>query len=163
MDINEKEYKIAFAEIDDILHFSDEDVFSRIPKSFIRFIKENKDEDYISNINCYLEIDEQDVSPKAKALMALIYRNYIADSEEKKEFEKKDKIEFQKKEDEKREKYNPDEIFKNIKSEIEPQEIVTDNFTKENENLETEKSLILPNKNIFQKLFIKIKKFLKKC
>ena len=113
-DIDE-EYKIAFSEVDDILYFSGEDIVSQIPSSFIRFIKENKDENYISNINPYLSFDEQEISDKARAIIALIYRSYIASSEEKDEFKKDDKAEFERIEKEKKEKYNPDQIFKDIK------------------------------------------------
>lgn len=158
MNIDEKEYKIAFSEVDDILYFTDRSVVSQIPESFIRFIRENKEENYISKINPYMSLDEQDVSSKAKAIIALIYRSYIASDKEKEVFELKDKKEFEKIENEKREKYNPDEIFKNIKQEIETEEIHTESM----EDLSIEKSLDLVHKNIFEKIIIEIKYFFKK-
>ncbi len=111
--INAKEYSIALAEVDEILYFTDNWIVSQIPSNFLKFIKENKDKSYISNINPYLPIEKQNVSDEAKALISLIYRTYIADKQEKEVFERKDKKEFENIEKQKREKYNPDNILKN--------------------------------------------------
>lgn len=91
----DKEYRIAFSEVDDILYFSDSKLVSKVPKSFINFIRENKDENYISNINPYILFEEQNISEKARAIIALIYISYIATAEEKKQFMKKANIEFE--------------------------------------------------------------------
>ena len=86
---------------------------SQIPVSFLNFIKQNKKENHINNINPYLKIEEQNISEEVKAIMALIYRSYIASEEEKKEYQRKDKADLEKLEEEKRQKYSADNLFKN--------------------------------------------------
>ena len=49
--IDDEKYRIALAEIDDILKFSDDEILLKISESFKKFVKENKDKKYISNIN----------------------------------------------------------------------------------------------------------------
>ncbi len=147
----DEEYRIAFSEVDDILYFTDSKLVSKVPKSFINFIRENKDEKYISNINPYLSFEEQNISEKARAIIALIYESYIATEEEKKEFMKDANIEFENIEKKKREKYNPDKIFKNTD---------TPNTVSNVAELE-EKSLILKNESLIKKVVNFIKKLLK--
>lgn len=147
----EAEYRIAFSEVDDILYFTDSKLVSKIPKSFINFIRENKDENYISNINPYISFEEQNISEKARAIIALIYKSYIATAEEKKQFMKKANIEFENIEKEKREKYNPDKIFVNTD---------TLNIVSNVAELE-EKSLIVKNESLIEKVVNFIKKLLK--
>ena len=59
--IDDEKYKIALAEIDDILKFSDDEILLKIPESFKKFVKENKDKKYISNINPYLPLSYQNL------------------------------------------------------------------------------------------------------
>lgn len=110
--IKDKEYKIALAQVDDILFFTDNKIVSQIPMDFLNYIKNNKEQDYISNINPYLSLEEQDILDETKALISLIYRSYIADKNELLEFEEQDRIKIIEEENKKREKYNPDKIFK---------------------------------------------------
>lgn len=100
--------KKAVSEVIDILKHSEIEVTQKIPKKFIEFLMNNSDHDYIPNINYSEENWENGIEEDAKALIALIYRDYIMGEEEKKEVVK----EAQKQEQEMREKYNPDNIFK---------------------------------------------------
>ncbi len=93
MNTNEEiEYKIALAEVDDILKFTDKEIVDKIPQSFKDFIKQNKDTNYITNINPYLPINSQNIKDETKSIIALIYRSYIATEDEKKKFAEQDKI-----------------------------------------------------------------------
>lgn len=85
---NEKEYKIAFAEVYDILKFTDKSVIDKISKSFIKFIDDNRDKNYITNLNPYLPLEEQEMSETARNIIDLIYMSYLATPEEKLEFRK---------------------------------------------------------------------------
>lgn len=168
ININDEKYKIALSEVDDILYFTDDSVKSQIPTSFLNFIKQNKDENYISNINPYLEIKEQNVSEEAKAIMALIYRSYIASDEEKSEYQRKDKAELNRLEEEKKQKYNPENIFKNnsqeeYKEELADETEYEDEYEEEediepSDLIEIEKIGIIEKiRNFFKNLFNKNK------
>jgi len=152
INVNDEKYKIALSEVDDILYFTDDSVKSQIPNSFLNFIKKNKHINYISNINPYLEIEEQNISEEAKSIMALIYRSYIATENEKAEYQKKDKEELSQIEAEKKEKYNPDAIFKsNYQS---PKEDIIENSVESTALIVTNKNGIIEKiKSFFKKIF----------
>ena len=147
---NEKIYRTALSEIDDILHFFFFFIKSKIPNSLMDFINKNKDPNYISKINPYVPLQEQDFMEETKNILALIYRSYVATDEEKQEFLRKDKQELEKIEEDKKLKYNPDNIFQN-------ENLKKDVIEKENTEI-----AVIEEKNIFQKLFSKIKNILKK-
>ena len=158
VDVNDEKYKIALAEVDDILYFTDEDMKSQIPVSFLNFIKQNKKENHINNINPYLKIEEQNISEEVKAIMALIYRSYIASEEEKKEYQRKDKADLEKLEEEKRQKYSADNLFKN--QEKDSNEEYEDDYEEieEKDLVALEKAGIIERiRNFFKKLFNKNK------
>ena len=79
-------------------------------------------EDYKPQFDYSQGIDKIGFSDKTRALLAMIYRNYLCSEQEKKEFEKtlfENEEKFQKK---LREKYNPDAIFqRNSEVNIRPQ------------------------------------------
>ena len=155
--VMEKQYQIALAQVDEILHFTDNKIILQIPSSFFKFIKENKDNDYISNINPYMSLEEQDITDEAKAIISLIYRNYIANEEEKESFHQKDKDELDNIEKQKIQKYNPDDIFKN--------KIITmqENIQKNSEeNGQKENALVIIEKNTFVKIYNKIRDLIAK-
>ena len=85
----------------------------KIPSKLREFFKEISSKDYVTNINPNIPLDKQQIKEKTKDIIALIYRNYWCSEEERKELDQK-LIENDKKfEEELREKYNPDNIFKN--------------------------------------------------
>lgn len=149
--VNEIDYKIALAEVDEILYFTDESIVSKIPSSFKTFIKENKDKSYVSNINPYMPLEEQDLRPDTKAIISLIYRSYVADEQEKEEFKQKAKEEYEEIEKQKNIKYNPDDIFKQNKT----FEEIKGDIKKENS--EEQMSLVIVKENFFKRIYDKIK------
>ena len=108
-----KEFAEASAEINEILKYMPKEEVEKIPSKLREFFKEASSKDYVTNINPDLPLDEQNIKEKTKDIIALIYRNYWCSEEERKELDQK-LIENDKKfEEELREKYNPDNIFKN--------------------------------------------------
>ena len=108
-----KEFAEASAEINEILKYMPDEELKKIPSKLRDFFKEVASKDYITNINPDLPLDKQQIKEKTKDIIALIYRNYWCSEEERKELDQK-LIENDKKfEEELREKYNPDNIFKN--------------------------------------------------
>ena len=108
-------YSKAYVEVLEIIsHFSEED-FKKIPKSEIDFYNENKDNEYEFKINPNIDLNEQNISREANAILVALYRDYFATENQKQILEKLLKQNEQKEEEKKREKYNPDDIFKKDK------------------------------------------------
>lgn len=110
------EYKEAITEVLDILYNSDEDLLGKIPKKLIDFWERNKSKTYKPNLNHDLPLTEMNLKKKTKSIIAMIYLNYICEEEQKKSFKHilKNNEDFY--QQELREKYNPDNIFKKRKN-----------------------------------------------
>lgn len=108
-------YSKAYVEVLEIIsHFSEED-FKKIPKSEIDFYNENKDNEYEFKINPNIDLNEQNISREANAILVALYRDYFATENQKQILKKLLKQNEQKEEEKKREKYNPNDIFKKDK------------------------------------------------
>ena len=147
--------KRSYSEVYEILNFLGEEFINRIPKKMYGLIDEERDKEYKPNL---LKedgmLDESKISQETIALFAVLNVKYFMDDEnQKQEFLNTLKANEEKYQAELREKYNPDDIFKNNKVqevEKEPQEI-------EN-NLPVE----VKKEKFFERLIGIIKRFLKK-
>lgn len=142
--INEIEYKRAFKEVYEILKYVSNEDLKKIPSEILITIKENMQLDYEYKINNISDFQNQEISEISKAILSVIYRDYWATEEERKEIKEKESFERNKIEEEKRKKYNPDAIFENRKT----------NSTDDIKSVE----LVKYKENIL----VRIKKFLKK-
>lgn len=111
----EENYKIVFSEVYDILKYTDDNIKNKISSKFMEFIDDNRDKSYKTNVIPYISLENQFLLDDTKAMIALIYRKYIATDEEKTKFSKKDQIDLIEIEKKKIKKYNPDKIFENSK------------------------------------------------
>ena len=108
--------KKAFSEVDMILDLIDSEMKNKVSANFIKFIKEEKDNNYKPNINPELPLEEQNILPETIDILALLKLNYWCNEEEKKELLKvlnKNEQKFQK---EAKEKYDIDKLFKTNKT-----------------------------------------------
>ena len=127
--------KKAFSEVDMILDLIDSEMKNKVSANFIKFIKEEKDNNYKPNINPELPLEEQNILPETIDILALLKLNYWCNEEEKKELLKvlnKNEQQFQK---EAKEKYDIDKLFKTNKTkEIInlPEKGESENFIKKN-------------------------------
>ncbi len=139
--------KKAVSEVIDVLKHSEIEVTQKIPKKFIEFLTKNSDRDYIPNIDYSEENWENSIEEDAKVLIALIYRDYIMSEEEKEKVIE----EAERQEQEIREKYNPDNLFKkNSKIENEKSQDDTEQ--------EVQKSLlIIKEEKWYERIINKIK------
>ena len=80
-----KEYSEAIVEVLDVLRNLDEETISRIPLSFIRSLNEKKSKTYKSNIDFSKDLKENVLKHQTKVILALIYRDYICETEEERE------------------------------------------------------------------------------
>ena len=140
----ENVYRQAFAEVLEVLKNSNQNIIEKIPEKFIAFLNKNKDNDYIVNIDFFDKNWENFVKKETRAILALIYRDYIVSSEERKKLLVEENEEQIKIENELREKYNPDDIFR-----------------KKNEIQETT-MLVVKKEKWYKKIFNIIKNLFKK-
>lgn len=144
-------YKEAFSEVDVIFDLMPENLLNKIPNKFKELIKENKSDTYVPNI--HEPIEECILKDETLIILALIYRDFLCDAEEKQKLIIRDAEKIKEFEAELREKYNPDNIFKNR------QKVYEDSTTEENQNT----ALVeYKEQNFLQKLFEKIKNIFKR-
>jgi len=110
-------YRQAFAEVLEILKHTSKSIVEKIPEKFIMFLKDNKDDEYIADIDFSKPNWEDEVKKETQAILALIYRDYIVSPEKKSELIREEQEEQIRIENEIREKYNPDNKIKNKKEE----------------------------------------------
>ena len=108
-----KEFAEAATEINKILSYLPTEYVKKIPIKLRKFFEDVESKEYIPNIDPYKQLDKQDLKPKTQTLLIIIYRNYWCTEQERAELDKiliKNDKKYEKK---LREKYNPDDIFKN--------------------------------------------------
>ena len=141
------EYKQAFSEVDAIMCLMPTKLLNKIPKEFIQIIRQEKDMAYNPNITEPFE--EQKLMDETIIILGLIYRDFLTSAEERKKLQLEDAEELRKVQEELKEKYNPENVFKNRNTNI--------------KRTEEKKDLIkYEEKNWIKKLFDKIKKIFKK-
>ncbi len=140
------EYKQSLKEVNTILNFMGKEYINKLPNKLVSFIKENMDNSYISNINVNTPINEQPIKNDTKILLSLLYRHYWCSEEKKRELLKEDVHLKNEREKEIREKYNPDNIFKNKQQKIISEESVVNNV-----------SMVEYKESIFKRILKKIK------
>lgn len=145
------ESEIAYAEVDAILDLLETETVEKIPLKVREFFKNEKDKNYVPNINVEVSLLEQNLKRETMVLLAILNLNYWCDSEEEKQeilnsFANNQEMK-QLAEKELAEKYNPNNLFKK-KDKVEDT---------------TEVSMIEYKKpNFIQKLLTKIARFFKK-
>ena len=135
-------YREAFTEVNEILKYLSEDLLKKIPKEFIDNIKENMSTSYVLKYDNTKGVNEQNLKQETRAILSVIYRDYICDEETKKEIIQKDRKEWFDLET-KKEHGNID-VF--------PQKPIKNLNTKENEALQ-----VVKKQNIIIKIIEKIK------
>ena len=141
----------AYSEIDEFLGLLSEEQRNEIPKKLRDFFKEEKDTEYIKNIDSNIPIKDQNLKEETLAIIALLNLQYwCKDEEEKKRLKAiyaQNEKEYQ---DMLYERYNPNDIFKKRE-----EKIVEDNI-KQEENVQ----MVEYKESIFKRIINKILNFL---
>jgi len=106
-------YAKAYTEVLEILKYFSEEEYSKIPQEKIDFYKNNMDRNYNYNINPNIDLSQQYISKEANAILITLFRDYFATESQKKTLNNLLNQNQKKLENIKREKYNPNDIFKN--------------------------------------------------
>ena len=107
-----KEYSMAYKEVIEILKYVPDEDVAKIPQEKIDFYKKHMDNEYDYKIDETKDFSEQTISETTEAILACIFRDYWATPYQRERILTKKKYDLEKLEEEKREKYNPDNIFK---------------------------------------------------
>lgn len=107
-----RQEKESIAEVLEILDYMEEKEIKKIPSKFLRFLQDNKDNNYKKHIDANIDINSQISKNKTKAILGMILYNFLCNKDEKKEFEKILKENEIKNQEELSKNFNYDDLFK---------------------------------------------------
>lgn len=145
-------YRKAFVEVDAVLNCLNANDYNKIPISVINAIKDNKDENYQYEYDEKLEYYKWNFMMETKAILYNLFKKYLATEEQIKYFKEKEKAELYEIEEEKKKKYNTENLFKANKEENDIVEGI------ENQNTE----ISVYKESFLKKIWMKIKSIFKK-
>lgn len=154
VNIKEREYKRAYKEVTVIIDSLEDDVKDLIPKKKIEFYRNHMDIDYNFEIDYDKSIKEQNILYPTKCILANLFKEYVANEQDKKSIIEKEKEELKEIERKKIEKYNPNEIFNKNNQIVE--------ISKNHEETSQTELIEYEEPNIFQKIKNKIIEFFKR-
>lgn len=137
-----KEDKESLSDVSIIINMMNKEMRNKINPQFIKFVEENKDDEYVSEIDRGKPIEKQNIRYEVKVMLALIYRDYICSEKERKillNTEEEKIYEMQK-------AYDSENLFKN----------------KSNKNIEKKENLLIEynKQNVWNRIILRIKSFL---
>ena len=111
------EYANAYTEILEIIKFIPDSDYEKIPTDYIQNFQKNSNTNYCFKYNPKKSLDEQNVSKRAKAIIAIIFKDYWATDIQREKIIAKQNYDRMQLEKEKQARYSSNEIFKNKKIE----------------------------------------------
>lgn len=105
-------YAKAYVEVLEILKYFPQKDYMKIPEEKIQFYKQNKDKNYVFTINPKEDLSKQNISREANAIIVNLYRDYFATEEQKVKIKEILELNQKKAEQEKRKKYNQENLFR---------------------------------------------------
>lgn len=130
----ELEYANAYSEVLEILSYLSKEDYDKIPKEKIDFFETKCNKNYKFYYDMNKTLDEQDVSKKAKIIIAILFRDYWATDKQREKIKAKE------------------EYDRNIRK----QEISKNYNNQENKNLLNENKIIVYEESRMRKLISKI-------
>ena len=149
--MREIEYSEAAVEVLDILNHTNKEDVARIPQSFIKFLTNISSKSYKVKFNHELPINGLNLKKQTRELLGFIYITWWCDKEEREKY-KKLIHESNIKNEEIKEKYSVNDIFKNKKEKQEHKII-------QNENVMKTSIAEYKKENIFKRVLNKILSF----
>ena len=147
----EQEINEVAVELNSIFENMSIDLLNKIPLNIREFFKNNVSNTYSFEYDKTKSLNEQNIKDKTRGIIAVLYRDYICNDVERKEFNEIYSEFLNKQEEEKRALYNPNDIFKKTENK------------KNYENKNTNYLEIINNKpNFIKRFFNKILRFFKK-
>lgn len=107
------EYANAYSEVLEILKNISKEDYEKIPSEKIDLFEKNANKNYNFQYNANLTLNEQNVSKRAKAIIAILFRDYWATPEQREKILAKQNYDRIQSERDKQKQYDVDNIFKN--------------------------------------------------
>lgn len=149
--MREIEYSEAAVEVLDILNHTNKEDVARIPQSFIKFLTNISSKSYKVKFNHEQPINGLNLKKQTKELLGFIYITWWCDKEEREKYKKLIQ-ESNIKNEEIKENYNINEIFKNRKQNQEQK-------ISENKMIEPTSMIEYKKESVFRKIINKIISF----
>lgn len=109
------EYANAYSEVLEILQYISREDYNKIPKKQIELFEKNANPNHNFVYNPLKTLNEQDALKITKGIISILFRDYWATDIQREKIIAKQNYARQILEEEKREKYNPNNIFNNEK------------------------------------------------
>lgn len=151
--INRNLYKKAYKEVTEILRYIPKEEFDKIPSYIITNMDKEKDNDYNYQITHFDDFENQEMLTETKTILAVLYRDYWATDYQKERIIAKEKYDMNLLEEQKKEQYKTEDLFKNRRK---------IQNTNENTDVEEKALVEIKKQNFFVKLILKIKKIVTK-
>lgn len=140
------------SEIYCLLEYFPESYVCKVPKKLLDLIKKNSNSEYFIEVDVNKPLEEQTITERTKHTLLALKYNYWSDEIEKRNIIEKLSNNERGYEEELREKFNSDNLFKK-----------RNNVIEENQSNEgTSKQLVITEIKWYQKIFNKIKNLLKR-
>lgn len=107
----EENYHKAYKEVIEILKYVPQESVNKIPKTMLETFEKKMDKDYVFYVDINKSFEEQNLLEETKDIFAVIFRDYWTTPYQRERIKAKEKYDRQKIEEEKANKYNPDDIF----------------------------------------------------
>ena len=88
------DYSKVFKELSEIFKYIPEEQMKKIPDEIIKRIEEKKDNEYNYEVIHIEDFQNQNMLKETRAILAVLYRDYWASEEERKEIKEQERIEF---------------------------------------------------------------------
>jgi hypothetical protein len=149
--IKKENYSKAYTEILKIIEYLPDSEYQKIPQKLIEELNENSDKEYIFDIQSEEDFEKKELLKETEYIIYVLYRNYLSDEEEREQLIQLEKKAHNDSEENKRMKYNPDDIFKNKDKKV----------NDSNEKISNVVAMTQYNESLFKKLWSKILSMLK--
>lgn len=149
--IKKENYSKAYTEILKIIEYLPDSEYQKIPQKLIEELNENSDKEYIFDIQSEEDFEKKELLKETEYIIYVLYRNYLSDEEEREQLIQLEKKAHNDSEENKRMKYNPDDIFKNKDKKV----------NDSNEKISNVVAMTQYSESLFKKLWSKILSMLK--
>jgi hypothetical protein len=149
--INKEQLPKAYKECIEILKYIPKEEYNKIPSYIIDKLKREMDSEYFYKVTHFEDFENQEMLEETKTILAVLFRDYWATEQQREKIKAKENYDIQLLEEEKRKKYNPDDIFKS--NQIKLEKNANENSHEETQLIEYKESIFTKIKNIILKIF----------